>query len=117
MPPQRDAHLRSADFFDISRFPTMSFESTRIRLVDQNHCWLDGNFFMHGVTRPITFQVTYTGTNRDPLTNAWRIGLAANTTIDRREYGMVFNSRLIDGIAAIGNETRIEIYIEAIQMS
>ncbi|GCE06716.1 YceI family protein [Dictyobacter aurantiacus] len=114
---QRDAHLRSSDFFNVSKNPYMLFESTRVRLIDQNHCLVDGNFTMHGVTRPITFQVTYTGTNRDPLTEAWRIGLSGVTTIDRRDFGMVFNRRLIDGIAAIGNETRIEIHIEAIQTS
>jgi len=114
---QRDAHLRSADFFDVSKHPDMIFGSTQVRLVDQSHCLLDGNFTMHGITQPITFHVTYTGTNRDPLTEAWRIGLAANTVIDRRDFGMVFNRPLIDGIAAIGNETRIEIHVEAIQMS
>ncbi|GCE28271.1 hypothetical protein KDA_37550 [Dictyobacter alpinus] len=113
---QRDAHLRSADFFDVAKYPTISFESTQMRLVDQTRCYMEGLFSMHGVTRPITFQVTYTGTNRDPLTNAWRIGISATTKIDRRDFGMGFNRLITDGIAAIGNETIIEIHIEAIQM-
>lgn len=115
--PQRDAHLRSADFFDVLRYPTTSFESTQVRLIDQSRCYLDGRFSLHGVTRPITFQVTYTGTGRDPLTNAWRPGISASTMIDRREFGMGFNRLITGGIAAIGNETRIEIQVEAIQMA
>lgn len=113
---QRDAHLRSADFFDAAKYPIIGFESTQIQLVDQTHCWLSGNLSLHGEVRQITFQVSYTGTSRDPLTSAWRIGMSATTKIDRRDYGMQFNSKLAEGIALVGNETRIDIYVEAINV-
>lgn len=113
---KRDAHLRSADFFNAAIYPFITFESTQLQLVDQTHCWLGGNLSLHGIVRPITFQVTYTGMSRDPLTDAWRIGLSATTKIDRREYGMNFSSKLAEGIALIGNETRIDIYVEALSV-
>jgi polyisoprenoid-binding protein YceI len=112
---RRDAHLRSADFFDASTHPLISFKSSRVHLIDETHCWLDGHLTMHGVTRPIRFQAAYTGRNQDPMTDALRIGLSASTRIDRRDYGMNFNLKLADGIAAIGNETQITIYVEAIK--
>jgi polyisoprenoid-binding protein YceI len=113
---QRDAHLRSADFFDVSRYPTITFESTQVKLVDQTRCWLVGNLSLHGITQQVAFQAAYTGTNRDPLSDALRIGLNAKTKIDRREFGMNFGSKNIESIAVVGNETIIEIYVEAIQI-
>ncbi len=113
---RRDAHLRSADFFDVARFPTMEFQSNDFRLLDRSHGLLSGNLLMHGVTQPVTFQVTYTGISRDPLTNAWRIGLQAVTTVDRRNFKISFSQFLNEGIALIGNETRIQINLEAIQI-
>ncbi|GCE10447.1 YceI family protein [Tengunoibacter tsumagoiensis] len=111
---RRDAHLRSADFFDSSRYPTFTFESTQVQLIDQNHCILKGNFTLRGITKEIALQVTYTGQSRDPLTNAWRIGLSAVTTINRLDFGMQYN-KITDGIALVGDEARIEIFAEAIQ--
>ena len=113
---KRDAHLRSADFFDASKYPTITFESTRVKLIDQTRCWLYGNLSLHGVTQQIAFQAAYTGTNRDPLTDAWRIGMSAKTKIDRRVFGMNFGPKIVEGIAVVGNEAFIEIYIEAIKI-
>ncbi|HEY0754385.1 MAG TPA: YceI family protein [Ktedonobacteraceae bacterium] len=112
---RRDAHLRSADFFDVTAHPTITFKSNQLRLVNSTQCWLGGDLSLHGLTRPITFQATYTGMGQDPLTDSWRIGLSATTYIDRRDFGMNFNLKIADGIAAIGNETQITIYIEAIK--
>jgi polyisoprenoid-binding protein YceI len=112
--PQRDAHLRSIDFFNVEQYPTIQFTSTKIKLLDQKHCLLTGDLSIHGITRPVQFQAAYTGTNRDPLTGAWRVGLSATTTIDRRDYGMSFN-RMSENAILIGNTTRIEINVEATQ--
>ncbi len=111
---QRDAHLRSSDFFNVEQYPTMQFASTQVKLIDQSHCLLTGNLAIRGVTRSVQFQAVYTGINRDPLTKAWRVGLSATTTIDRRDFGMQFN-RMSENALLVGNMTRIEINIEATQ--
>jgi len=114
--PQRDAHLRSADFFDAATYPSITFTSTEVKMADKTNCWLNGNLSLHGVTRPVVFQVTYTGVNQDPLSGAWRVGLFATTQIDRREFGMNFGPRIAEGIAVVGNEARIDIHVEAIKI-
>ncbi len=111
--PQRDAHLRSADFFDVSRYPTITFESAEIKLVDQFHCYLNGYLTLHGVRQLISFRAGYTGVNRDPLTDAWRAGLFARTIIDRREFGINFEQNNA-GVLLIGHKVWIEINIEAV---
>jgi polyisoprenoid-binding protein YceI len=111
---RRDAHLRSADFFDSSNYPYITFESKQVRSSDPNSGFVDGILTLHGISQPVSCRVSYLGQCRDPLTNAWRIGLAAITIIDRRAFGMQFN-RIEQGIALIGNEVQIEIHIEAVQ--
>lgn len=85
-------------------------------MTDKNSCWLNGDLSLHGVTRPVMFQATYTGVNQDPITRAWRIGLFATTQIDRRDFGMNFGPRITEGIAVVGNEARIDIHVEAIKI-
>ncbi len=112
---RRDAHLRSANFFDAVAYPLITFISNRVHLVDASRCLLSGDLSLHGSTQPITFRAAYTGIERDPLTDFWRIGLSATTLIDRRAFGMHFNLKIADGIAVVGNETQITIYLEAIE--
>lgn len=113
--PQRDAHLRSADFFEVAKYPVITFESKETRLVSNNRCVLQGDLTFHGVTQRVPLYVTYTGRNQDPLTSAWRIGLFATTTIDRRNFGITYNQGNA-GAVVIGYEVRIDISVEAIQM-
>ena len=112
---QRDAHLRSADFFDVSRYPTILFESTGIQLADQHRGVVTGQLSLHGVTRSISLHGQYTGRNRDLLTGAWRMGLFATVTIDRRDFGITFN-QISERVALVGYQVRIEINAEAILM-
>src|SRR5579859_5958681 len=88
--PQRDVHLRTADFFEIARYPTITFESAQVKHIDRNHFTVKGNLSLHGIKRPIQLRVIYTGLSQDMLTEAWRVGLRANTVIDRRDFGMTF---------------------------
>lgn len=111
----RDGHLRSADFFDVVKYPTIAFESTAIQRTGDTSSVVTGNLTLHGVTQPVSFQAKFTGYTRDPETGGWRIGLTATACVDRRTFGMHF-SRLIEGIAMVGNEARIELHIEAVQM-
>lgn len=112
--PQRDAHLRSADFFDAIKYPTISFESTEVKTIDDTHCYVLGMLSLHGTTRPVTFNVIYTGYVRDPMTEAWRVGLCAVTMIDRRDFGVLLSQQQNTDILLISNEVRIEIYLEAL---
>ncbi len=109
---QRDAHLRSAAFFEVVTYPTMTFESTHIRLTDRNRGIVTGNLCLHGVTRPVSFNVEYTGINRDSLTDAWHVGLLATATIDRRDFGMTFD-QINAGVILVGYKVNIEIHAEA----
>jgi polyisoprenoid-binding protein YceI len=114
--PQRDAHLRSADFFEVARYPTISFESTQVRPQDQNRAILDGNLTLHGVTKPVSFYVMYTGQSQDPFTGGWRAGLCASTMIDRREFCMSYNQKSNMGALIVGYEVRIDVTVEAVFM-
>ncbi len=109
---QRDAHLRSAAFLEVVRYPTMIFESTHVELVDRNRGIVSGNLSLHGVTRPIAFHAEYTGINRDSLTDAWHAGVQATTTIDRRDFGMTFD-QINAGVILVGYKVHIEIHAEA----
>jgi polyisoprenoid-binding protein YceI len=113
---QRDKHLLSSDFFDAERYPTISFESTRVRRTGQKSGTIIGNFTLRGITRTVSFQAEFTGYARDPFTNRWKMGLFAVGVIDRRMFDMRFSQVMEAGIALIGNETRIELHIEAIQV-
>jgi polyisoprenoid-binding protein YceI len=111
--PQRDVHLRTADFFEINRYPTIAFESTQVKHVDKNRFIVEGNLSLHGVKRPVQLRVIYTGLSQDMLTEAWRVGLRANTMIDRRNFGMTFNQNRA-GVILVGYDIYIDIIIEAV---
>ncbi len=112
---QRDVHLRTADFFEISKYPTIEFESTQVKSIDQKRFIVGGNLSLHGVTRFGQLHVIYTGVSQDILAGAWRIGVRAVTVIDRRDFGMTFNQSQA-GIILVGYEVHIDMVIEAIQV-
>ncbi len=83
----RDGHIKSADFLEIEKFPTMNFTSNRIEEVNGNYV-LTGNLTLRGVTKPVSFDVEFNGFATDPFGNL-RAGFEAETTISRKEFGMV----------------------------
>lgn len=109
---QRDAHLRSADFFDVEKFPMLSFESTRITGTPDEFT-LDGRLTIHGVTRDITLTGTFEGIAKGPYGDM-RAGYTAHGTISRKDFGLTYNSVLETGGVAIGDDVRIELNVEAI---
>lgn len=113
---RRDSHLRSADFFNVEEYPTITFESTRVRQTSSKSCMVTGNLTLHGLTRTVSFQADFTGYARDPITNKWKLGISAVGQIDRRMFHMTFNQMLEAGISLIDYETRIELRIEAVQV-
>ncbi|HTW43144.1 MAG TPA: YceI family protein [Solirubrobacteraceae bacterium] len=112
--PQRDAHLRSADFFDAEQFPEITFESTSIRQLDEDTFEIEGDFTVHGVTRPLKLPVTLEGTETDPQGNQ-RIGLSAATQIKRSDHDMKFNMALGSGNVVVSDKVKILLDISAVK--
>ncbi|HXU46718.1 MAG TPA: YceI family protein [Thermoanaerobaculia bacterium] len=109
----RDAHLRSADFFDAARFPELTFASTSVRALDARHLEVAGDLTIRGVARRIVLPVELLGIV--PTPQGERIGFTAAFSIDRKDYGVTWN-RVIEGAGAIlGDEVRITISIEALR--
>ncbi|GHO63286.1 hypothetical protein KSC_021780 [Ktedonobacter sp. SOSP1-52] len=113
---QRDAHLRSADFFEVITYPTITFESTNVQPTGTNSSIVTGNLTLHGVTNTIELQTEFTGSVRDPLTESLRIGLTARGVLDRRMFQMRFHRLVGDGIPLVGNTVHLELRIEALHV-
>ena len=111
--PDRDAHLRSPDFFDAERFPTLSFKSTRVTR-DGDHVKVEGDLTIRGTTRPVTLRVTEEGRTRDPW-GGERIGFSATTKINRRDFGLTWNQVLETGGIAVGDEIKISLDVELVK--
>lgn len=111
--PQRDAHLRSADFFDAEKFPTLTFKSRRVVRHANGGFALVGDLTIHGVTREIAFDVVSEGAGRDPWGNE-RAGFSAKATISRKDFGLMWNQLLETGGLAVSDEVKISIDTELI---
>lgn len=113
--PQRDAHLRSADFFDAEAFPTITFKSRRVDADprDERRFVLTGDLTLHGVTREVRLDVIAEGRGRDPWGND-RAGFSITGRINRKEFGLVWNQLLETGGVAVGDEVKISIDTEIV---
>lgn len=112
---QRDGHLKSADFFDVEKFPTLSFKSTGIRIVRDGELVVDGDLTIKGVTRKETLTVEGpTPEVKDPWGNARR-GISATTKINRKDFGLTWNTVLEAGGIAVGDEVTIGLEVEFIK--
>ena len=107
----RDAHLRSAAFFDVKQYPTISFTSTNVEHVGGQNYQVTGNLTLHGVTKPITFDVAYRG--QSTLMGA-RTGLTAKATINRNDFGVGRGAAVQLAASSIAT---IEIDLEAVQQA
>jgi polyisoprenoid-binding protein YceI len=112
--PQRDAHLRSADFFDAENHPEITFQSTAIRALDEDTFQIEGDFTIHGVTRTLTLEATVEGTETDPQGNP-RVGLSASAQINRSDYDMKFNMALGSGNVVVSDKVKILLDISAVK--
>ncbi len=107
----RDKHLRSADFFNVEKFPEITFTSSKITKVGGNDYAVTGTFTMLGVSNKITLPVTYLGEIKDPWGNT-KAGYELSTTINRKDYGMEWNKALDAGGFILGDEVEISIGLE-----
>jgi polyisoprenoid-binding protein YceI len=120
--PQRDAHLKSADFLDVSSHPRIRFRSTQVRQEGANHYKVTGELRIRGTSRPVTLDVYYLGqwqtpywdesVDKGPVTRA---GFLATTSIDRRDFGVSWNSPLEKGGIVVGSDVLIQIDVEALR--
>lgn len=112
--PRRDEHLRSADFFDAAQHPDLTFKSTRIEPKGDKAYVLHGDFTMKGVTKPISIPFTLVGALKDNR-GGFRIGIAAETKIDRRDYGITWGRTMPNGGLDVGHEVMIDLQLEAVK--
>ncbi len=112
---QRDAHLKSADFFEVERFPTLSFKSTRISRVGDGELAVAGDLAIHGITRNVVFTVEGpTPPAKDPWGNT-RVGLSATTKINRKDFGLTWNAALETGGILVGDEVTITLDVQFVK--
>jgi polyisoprenoid-binding protein YceI len=111
----RDASLRSSDFFEVDKYPTITFRSTGVE-VDGTSLRIAGDLTMHGVTRPIILQGTYLGATSNPQGKP-RAGFEATATINRLDYGVKWNRVVEGGGVMLGDEVEVEISVEAVRQS
>jgi polyisoprenoid-binding protein YceI len=110
---QRDAHLRSADFFDVEKFPSISFTSTRIER-DGDHFDVYGQLTIRDVTREVVLHTSDEGRGGDPW-GGQRAAFSATTRIDRREFGLGWNQALETGGVLVGNDIKISLEVQAVK--
>lgn len=111
--PDRDAHLRSADFLDAATHPLITFRSTRIERSGAGYRVI-GELALHGVVREIALEAEFAGTGKDPWGNE-RAGFSARTSIDRRDFGLVWNAALETGGVLVGEKVEVGIEVEAVR--
>jgi polyisoprenoid-binding protein YceI len=112
--PKRDGHLRSADFFDVEKFPTITFVSKQVKDLGQGKLQVAGDLTMHGVTKPVTLEAGYLGSGPGP-DGALRAGFEATTRVDRKEFGIVWNRALDQGGTLLGDDVDIRLDIEGVE--
>jgi polyisoprenoid-binding protein YceI len=112
----RDNHLRSGDFFDVEKYPTMEFRSTGIKSHDGDEFVVDGELTIRDVTRPVELKVEFEGVGRSPYGQDV-FGFSATTEIDREDWGLTWNVALEQGGVMVAKKVKIEIEGEAIRQS
>ncbi len=112
---QRDAHLKSADFFDVENFPTLGFRSSRVSRSGDGELKVEGELTIHGVTKTVVFEVEGpTAPGKDPWGNT-RIGISATTKINRKDYGLTWNAALETGGILVGEDVTITLDVQFVK--
>lgn len=112
---QRDGHLKSPDFFDAAQFPQMIFQSTSVKKTGEGELKVEGDLTIHGVTRPVAFAVEgMDAPGKDPWGNL-RMGLSATAKINRKDYGLTWNSALETGGVLVGDEVALSLEAQFIK--
>jgi len=110
----RDAHLRSNDFFEMETYPQITFASTTVEPVDATTFRVTGDLTIKDVTRPVTFDLEYTGTAVDPFGNR-RLGLEGSVVVNRKDWGLTWNAPLDAGGVLVSEKVTLEFEVSAIR--
>jgi polyisoprenoid-binding protein YceI len=110
---QRDAHIRSADFFEVETYPTMTYKSTGIRVEDGEYV-LDGQLTLKGVTKSVPLRLELNGFGPDPYGGV-RAGFTATGELDRRDFNVSFNAPLANGGVVVADKIALQLEIEAVK--
>jgi polyisoprenoid-binding protein YceI len=112
---KRDGHLKSPDFFDVEKFPTVTFKSKKIESAAAGKAKVTGDLTMHGVTKQVVLDVEYpAATIKDPMGNT-KAGAHATTRIDRKDFGIVWNKAMDGGGIMVGDDVDVTIDVEAVK--
>ncbi len=112
--PDRDTHLKSPDFFDVAKYPTLTFKSTKVEKAGDGKLKVTGNLTLHGVTKPITLDVEGpTGEIKDPWGNTRR-GLSATAKLNRKDFGLAW-SKMVEAGPVVGDEVSIDLEAELLK--
>ncbi len=110
----RDGHLRSPDFLDVERYPTIAFRSTSVELGPDGTAKVTGDLTVKDVTRPVTLDVEFDGASPDPW-GGQRLGFTASAEIDREDWGLTWNVALETGGMLVGKKIRLEFNVQAVK--
>lgn len=111
---KRDGHLKSGDFFDVEKFPALTFKSTRVEKVSDNSGRVYGDLTIRDVTRPVVLDVEYAGQARSPW-GTTSAGFSATTKINRKDFGLTWNVALETGGVLVGEDISIAIEAELVK--
>lgn len=111
---KRDTHLKSADFFDAEKFPTLSFSSTKFSKTENQEFELEGNLTIKDIGKPITLAVKYGGTSKDPWGNI-KAGFELKGKINRKDYGLTWNVQIEAGGTMVSEDITIDANIELVK--
>ncbi|MBC2242783.1 polyisoprenoid-binding protein [Listeria booriae] len=109
---QRDGHLKSPDFFDVENHPSITFQSTNIVADGSNEYKVTGDLTIRTITKPITFNVEYEGTSKDPMSGNMIAGFEGTGKFNRKDFELNYNAVLETGGVLIGDEVKLNIQIE-----
>lgn len=113
---QRDTHLKSPDFFDVAKFPTMTFKSTSVAKAG-DHYDVTGDLTLHGVTKKVVLKLDEPGKEETGMDGkSVHRGFTATTTVNRKDFGLTWNGTLKSGDSVLGDDVKIELDVEAVQI-
>lgn len=112
----RDKHLRSADFLNVEKYPTLKFVSNRVEQKDENHGTLLGDLTIKGETREVSLDIEYYGLQKDPW-GGTRAVFSANTTINRKDWGLTWNVALETGGFLVSDKLEINIEVQLVRQA
>ncbi len=113
--PQRDAHLRSADFLDAEKYPFLYFKSNRVEVIDPMHAKLHGSLTIKDITKPVVLDVEFTGQAKSPW-GTTSYGFSGQTVFNRKDWGLGWNKALETGGWLVGDDITVDIELELVKV-